>query len=124
MVEHQGQLTRSGKRSAPQSLTSESTAKKRAPYAAKACDTCRRRKGRCDGRRPCEYCLSRSSECSYSETSDERMLSVSDSDGAPSIDKSLWTPELVLIHLSPPTYRDARLLTIYSSLLQARYVAL
>lgn len=95
MVEQQGQSTRSGKRSAPQA-TSEPTAKRRAPYAAKACDSCRRRKGRCDGRRPCEFCLSRSSECSYSETSDERPLSVADSDGAQPIDKSLWTPELVL----------------------------
>lgn len=100
MVEHQGQSLRSGKRSATQP-TSEPAAKKRAPYAVKACDSCRRRKGRCDGRRPCEYCLSRSSECSYSETSDERTLSVSDSDGALSIDKSQWTPELVLMTPEP-----------------------
>lgn len=39
--------------------------KRRAPYAARACDACRRRKGRCDGRKPCEHCLGRSLECIY-----------------------------------------------------------
>ncbi|KAF6809038.1 lea domain protein [Colletotrichum plurivorum] len=41
------------------------TGKRRAPYALRACDACRRRKGKCDGRQPCRYCSGRSQACSY-----------------------------------------------------------
>lgn len=40
--------------------------KRRARYAWRACDVCRRRKGRCDGRKPCEFCHSRAIDCRYS----------------------------------------------------------
>lgn len=46
--------------------------KRRARYALRACDECKRRKGRCDGHTPCEYCLKRSIECHYDE--DPRFL--------------------------------------------------
>ncbi|KAF9879659.1 hypothetical protein CkaCkLH20_02470 [Colletotrichum karsti] len=39
--------------------------KRRAPYALRACDACRRRKGKCDGRQPCRYCTGREQACSY-----------------------------------------------------------
>ncbi|KAH9242566.1 hypothetical protein K456DRAFT_1743743 [Colletotrichum gloeosporioides 23] len=39
--------------------------KRRAPYALRACDACRRRKGKCDGRQPCKYCAGRDQACSY-----------------------------------------------------------
>ncbi|KAH8880204.1 hypothetical protein GQ53DRAFT_737400 [Thozetella sp. PMI_491] len=39
--------------------------KRRARYALRACDECKRRKGRCDGYMPCQYCESRSLECYY-----------------------------------------------------------
>lgn len=39
---------------------------KRARYAPKACDACRKRKGRCDGLEPCAYCVGRRQPCSYS----------------------------------------------------------
>ena len=41
----------------------EPTTKKRAPYTSRACDACRRRKGRCSGDSPCTYCVARSLEC-------------------------------------------------------------
>ncbi|KAK2757823.1 lea domain protein [Colletotrichum kahawae] len=41
------------------------TGKRRAPYALRACDACRRRKGKCDGRQPCKYCSGRDQACSY-----------------------------------------------------------
>ncbi|KAF3407017.1 hypothetical protein DPV78_000413 [Talaromyces pinophilus] len=47
--------------------------KRRARYALRACDECKRRKGRCDGHAPCEYCRKRSLECHYDE--DPRFLS-------------------------------------------------
>jgi hypothetical protein len=86
---------RSAKRCVSQK-SSEPPAKKRAPYAPKACDACRRRKGRCDGRRPCEYCSSRSSECSYSDVVDERVLLAANYDDAQALDKTVWTQELVV----------------------------
>lgn len=58
-------LQRGEKRPSQQQATHE-VCKRRAPYAPRACDACRRRKGRCDGRRPCEHCAGRSLECRYS----------------------------------------------------------
>ncbi|CAH0033833.1 unnamed protein product [Clonostachys rhizophaga] len=46
--------------------------KRRAPYAPRACDACRRRKGRCNGQKPCGYCLGRVMECCYSHNPEER----------------------------------------------------
>lgn len=43
----------------------DTAVKKRAPYASRACDACKRRKGRCDGQERCEYCSNRGWECSY-----------------------------------------------------------
>ncbi|RMJ17553.1 hypothetical protein BHE90_006297 [Fusarium euwallaceae] len=43
-------------------------AKRRAPYALRACDACRRRKGKCDGRQPCGHCSGRGQGCSYSSS--------------------------------------------------------
>ncbi|KAI8663161.1 Zn(2)-C6 fungal-type domain-containing protein [Fusarium keratoplasticum] len=40
--------------------------KRRAPYVLRACGACRRRKGKCDGRQPCRYCMDRGQSCSYS----------------------------------------------------------
>ncbi|KIW15886.1 hypothetical protein PV08_05936 [Exophiala spinifera] len=57
------------KRNMSQATTEPS--KKRAPYTPRACDTCRKRKGRCNGRRPCEYCLGRSFQCHYTLNLDE-----------------------------------------------------
>ncbi|KAF2793427.1 hypothetical protein K505DRAFT_385638 [Melanomma pulvis-pyrius CBS 109.77] len=39
--------------------------KRRAPYAMRACDACRRRKGKCDGRLPCKHCVARKLYCSF-----------------------------------------------------------
>lgn len=86
---------RSGKRCVSQKST-EPPAKKRAPYAPKACDACRRRKGRCDGRHPCEYCLSRSSECFYTVAAEERTLLAANYDDAQALDKTERSPELVV----------------------------
>lgn len=47
----------------PAAPTGPESTKKRAPYASRACDACRRRKGRCSGESPCTYCVSRSLEC-------------------------------------------------------------
>ncbi|WYZ44124.1 hypothetical protein EsH8_VII_000560 [Colletotrichum jinshuiense] len=41
------------------------TGRRRAPYALRACDACRRRKGKCDGRQPCRYCAGRKQTCSF-----------------------------------------------------------
>ncbi|UPK92150.1 hypothetical protein LCI18_003085 [Fusarium solani-melongenae] len=41
------------------------TSKRRAPYAARACTACRRRKGKCDGQQPCDYCGNRGQTCVY-----------------------------------------------------------
>ncbi|KAF4345862.1 activator of stress s 1 [Fusarium beomiforme] len=51
---------------ASKSGDSESTGKKRVRYAARACDACRKRKGRCSGRYPCEHCVGRNQQCVYS----------------------------------------------------------
>ncbi|KAH7015776.1 hypothetical protein EDB80DRAFT_761663 [Ilyonectria destructans] len=40
--------------------------KRRAPYALRACDACRRRKGKCDGRHPCGHCAGRGQNCNFS----------------------------------------------------------
>ncbi|KAF2212806.1 hypothetical protein CERZMDRAFT_97305 [Cercospora zeae-maydis SCOH1-5] len=45
--------------------------KRRMAYAPRACDSCRRRKGKCDGNSPCEYCLGRGQACNYSLTSSD-----------------------------------------------------
>lgn len=41
------------------------TNKRRAPYAARACTACRRRKGKCNGQQPCDYCENRGQTCVY-----------------------------------------------------------
>ncbi|KAL9561790.1 hypothetical protein ACKAV7_014052 [Fusarium commune] len=41
------------------------TSKRRAPYASRACTACRRRKGKCDGQQPCDYCENRGQTCLY-----------------------------------------------------------
>lgn len=51
------------KRRAPASDPSASGPRKRAPYASRACDACRRRKGRCSGSQPCVYCEAKSLPC-------------------------------------------------------------
>ncbi|KAH7110390.1 hypothetical protein B0J13DRAFT_489799 [Dactylonectria estremocensis] len=53
------------KRSSNQSGDDGERAKRRAPYALRACDACRRRKGKCDGRQPCRHCTSRGQSCNY-----------------------------------------------------------
>src|SRR6478735_1934100 len=47
--------------------TTEPT-KRRTPYALRACEACRRRKGKCDGRQPCRHCASRNQSCTYTNT--------------------------------------------------------
>lgn len=42
---------------------------RRGPYALRACDACRRRKGKCDGHQPCGHCVGRERECHFSSTS-------------------------------------------------------
>ncbi|OBS17114.1 hypothetical protein FPOA_12388 [Fusarium poae] len=42
-----------------------SVCKRRAPYAPRACVACRRRKGKCNGQQPCDFCIGRSQECIY-----------------------------------------------------------
>ncbi|KAH7160382.1 hypothetical protein B0J13DRAFT_519790 [Dactylonectria estremocensis] len=39
--------------------------RRRGPYAMRACDPCRRRKGKCDGRLPCEHCVTRKQHCAF-----------------------------------------------------------
>ncbi|OHE94069.1 hypothetical protein CORC01_10644 [Colletotrichum orchidophilum] len=39
--------------------------RRRAPYALRACEACRRRKGKCDGRQPCRYCAGRKQTCVF-----------------------------------------------------------
>ncbi|RGP61378.1 activator of stress 1 [Fusarium longipes] len=54
--------------------TNTEPGKRRTPYALRACEACRRRKGKCDGRQPCRHCASRNQNCSYSgslETNDD-----------------------------------------------------
>jgi hypothetical protein len=46
-------------------LSPTATSKRRAPYAARACTACRRRKGKCDGQQPCDYCENREKTCVY-----------------------------------------------------------
>ncbi|KAF4959175.1 hypothetical protein FGADI_1862 [Fusarium gaditjirri] len=63
----------SAKRLSASKGESESTGKKRVRYATRACDACRKRKGRCSGRYPCEHCVGRNQQCVYTlPTSDWR----------------------------------------------------
>ncbi|KAF7552057.1 hypothetical protein G7Z17_g4577 [Cylindrodendrum hubeiense] len=39
--------------------------KRRAPYALRACEACRRRKGKCDGQHPCGHCVGRGQNCNF-----------------------------------------------------------
>ncbi|TXC09591.1 hypothetical protein FocTR4_00006089 [Fusarium oxysporum f. sp. cubense] len=55
----------SAKRLAASKGERESTGKKRVRYATRACDACRKRKGRCSGRYPCEHCVGRNQQCVY-----------------------------------------------------------
>lgn len=47
----------------PAAAKATETSRKRAPYTARACGVCRRRKRRCSGDNPCTYCASRSLIC-------------------------------------------------------------
>ncbi|KAG9252972.1 uncharacterized protein F5Z01DRAFT_170004 [Emericellopsis atlantica] len=40
--------------------------RRRGPYALRACDACRRRKGKCDGNQPCGHCAGRGRACLFS----------------------------------------------------------
>lgn len=60
--EERATVGQTAKRPAPQAIVAEPT-RKRAPYAPRACDACRRRKGRCSGGNPCSYCFARSLHC-------------------------------------------------------------
>ncbi|KAH8679199.1 hypothetical protein BGZ61DRAFT_535619 [Ilyonectria robusta] len=62
-----GSHMRVEKRSLVNPASTNEPVKRRAPYAPRACDVCRRRKGRCDGQKPCEYCHSRAMDCCYSD---------------------------------------------------------
>ncbi|KAL2875603.1 hypothetical protein SGCOL_009220 [Colletotrichum sp. CLE4] len=53
---------RVAKRPSPQN---GETGRRRAPYALRACEACRRRKGKCDGRQPCRYCAGRKQTCVF-----------------------------------------------------------
>ncbi|KXH32874.1 hypothetical protein CSIM01_07501 [Colletotrichum simmondsii] len=66
---------RVAKRPSPQS---GETGRRRAPYALRACEACRRRKGKCDGRQPCRYCAGRKQTCVFDSIygSDDGMWSV------------------------------------------------
>ncbi|KAF4416014.1 Activator of stress s 1 [Fusarium acutatum] len=55
----------SAKRLSASKGDTESTGKKRVRYATRACDACRKRKGRCSGRYPCEHCVGRNQQCVY-----------------------------------------------------------
>ncbi|KAK0382773.1 hypothetical protein NLU13_9869 [Sarocladium strictum] len=56
------------KRSATSDDAPPEQGKRRAAYIPRACDSCRKRKGRCDGARPCRFCHGRRQECTYSMT--------------------------------------------------------
>jgi hypothetical protein len=47
-------------------VESHANGKRRSPYAPRACDACRKRKGKCSGCNPCEYCSGRALQCCYS----------------------------------------------------------
>lgn len=64
------------------STSTGETGKRRTPYALRACDACRRRKGKCDGRQPCRHCSSRNQNCSYSSSLENNSSSL-DSDDWP-----------------------------------------
>ena len=51
-----------------QSPSREEPSKRRAPYASKACEACRKRKGKCDGQRQCQYCVTKGLVCHYAVT--------------------------------------------------------
>ncbi|KAF5675128.1 hypothetical protein FCIRC_7601 [Fusarium circinatum] len=57
--------------------------KRRTPYALRACDACRRRKGKCDGRQPCRHCSSRNQNCSYSSSLENNSSSLDSDDWHP-----------------------------------------
>lgn len=67
------QIMPAEKRSSVSAATEPS--KKRAPYIPRACETCRRRKVRCDGRKPCEYCIGRSFDCQYTPNLEDPRIS-------------------------------------------------
>ncbi|RKL40434.1 hypothetical protein BFJ70_g5663 [Fusarium oxysporum] len=66
----------------PSTSTGE-TGKRRTPYALRACDACRRRKGKCDGRQPCRHCSSRNQNCSYSSSLENNSSSLESDDWHP-----------------------------------------
>ncbi|CAI4217673.1 unnamed protein product [Parascedosporium putredinis] len=60
--------------------------KKRDPYTPVACSTCKRRKIKCTGKRPCAACVASESECTYERYSRFRprlQSQVTDSQGSP-----------------------------------------
>lgn len=60
-------------------------ATRRGPYALRACDACRRRKGKCDGNQPCGHCIGRERECHFSSTSSTAVQDHEDDHGVPGI---------------------------------------
>ncbi|OGM47226.1 hypothetical protein ABOM_003985 [Aspergillus bombycis] len=62
--------------------TSPGSSKRRGPYALRACMTCRRRKGRCDGQLPCGYCDRRGHACIYDQ---EHAITMDDGQHAASV---------------------------------------
>ena len=82
----------------PSVQTKEEPPKRRARYAPRACDACRRRKGRCDGRWPCEYCDGRDIECCYSTAAIDARIGAADAtilDGMRPVPTAVenWTAE-------------------------------
>ncbi|PVI02993.1 hypothetical protein DM02DRAFT_726784 [Periconia macrospinosa] len=60
--------------------------RRRARYTWRACDVCRRRKGRCDGRKPCDFCHLRSITCNYSpepEVTNDPVVTLGEETGPP-----------------------------------------
>ncbi|KAM0247223.1 hypothetical protein ACHAQJ_009931 [Trichoderma viride] len=63
---------RGTKRSAPEKASD--CGKKRHKYASQACEACRKRKGKCDGQQPCEYCWQHKFLCMYSGSGNDSHL--------------------------------------------------
>ncbi|KAF9888276.1 hypothetical protein FE257_008846 [Aspergillus nanangensis] len=71
-------------------------ARRRARYAPRACEACRKRKGRCDGRHPCAYCIGRVVECSYGDPPESWQHAMKDqpTQALPSHDGESQSPDL------------------------------
>lgn len=47
--------------------------RKRAFYVTQACNSCKSRKTKCDGKDPCENCRKRSLDCQYAKTGKDEL---------------------------------------------------